>query len=376
MDAERVVFQRQADFTLARFRGEAIFSDAQFKGAARFAGVSFDGRARFSGGSFARDQDFAGAVFGSTADFRSRVFERGCNFGSVNFRGLADFSQTTFNGVAEFDYARFERDASFRGATFAASADPTGDRAVSMVYAVAQEELSFDAATFYKLVLAESVVARKLSFDDVSFEDPAQITLAKLNVEDLSYPLRGVDRIVDDQQRLDVLGKIETSAKNRGDIGLANDARYQLQKLTASEYGVFWHTADAVFYRGIAGYFVDPRRPLVLLLILAFAFSLLRWLSRPDSGTSRAVRPRGARVGRRVPSWLRRSWLWLVGLVTHVVDTLGHTIPHLRASENEPEERTVRRRFEVLGYRLLLVCVLIGLANSNPTLRQMFDALT
>ena len=32
-------------------------------------------------------------------------------------------------------------------------------------------------------------------------------------------------------------------------------------------------------------------------------------------------------------------------------------------------------RLEMLTYRALVVCVLIGLANSNPTLRQMFDAL-
>jgi hypothetical protein len=32
-------------------------------------------------------------------------------------------------------------------------------------------------------------------------------------------------------------------------------------------------------------------------------------------------------------------------------------------------------RLEVLAYRILLVCALVGLANSNPTLRQMIDAL-
>ena len=33
------------------------------------------------------------------------------------------------------------------------------------------------------------------------------------------------------------------------------------------------------------------------------------------------------------------------------------------------------RRFEAFGYRVLFVCMLIGFANSNPTLRQMLDAL-
>jgi hypothetical protein len=33
------------------------------------------------------------------------------------------------------------------------------------------------------------------------------------------------------------------------------------------------------------------------------------------------------------------------------------------------------RRAEAFAYRLLFVCMLIGFANSNPTLRQMLDAL-
>jgi hypothetical protein len=38
-------------------------------------------------------------------------------------------------------------------------------------------------------------------------------------------------------------------------------------------------------------------------------------------------------------------------------------------------EPSLGERFQVIIYRLLLVCALIGLANSNPTLRSMFDTL-
>jgi hypothetical protein len=33
------------------------------------------------------------------------------------------------------------------------------------------------------------------------------------------------------------------------------------------------------------------------------------------------------------------------------------------------------RRLEIFVYRVLLVCALLALANSNPTLRQMVDSL-
>ena len=36
---------------------------------------------------------------------------------------------------------------------------------------------------------------------------------------------------------------------------------------------------------------------------------------------------------------------------------------------------TVGERIEVFVYRLLLACAALGLANSNPTLREMFDTL-
>jgi hypothetical protein len=39
------------------------------------------------------------------------------------------------------------------------------------------------------------------------------------------------------------------------------------------------------------------------------------------------------------------------------------------------DEQSRGRQVEVLVYRVLFACALIGLANSNPTLREMFDAL-
>lgn len=382
MDAEHVSFRRKADFGLARFRGEAIFTGATFRGTAHFAGASFDQRVRFDGGSFTRDANFTRAIFGSTVDFRSRVFNRG-QFANVDFRGLADFGQATFKGVAEFDETRFEEDATFRGATFKANANPDDDRALSLGYVVSQEKLDFGSATFKKFVFAENVVARALSFDDVTFVDPAQITLARLRVGDLEYPLGDVSRVADDAQQRDVLRQIESSAKNRGDIALANDARYQLQTLAARGYSGAEQVLDTVFYRWIAGYFVRPLQPLAVLVGLVLALSLVRWFSRTGGAAWKGLRGAWAWIVRVAPrrardaaSNLRRAWLWLVGLASKLFDTFALAVPRLRGGDDQAQARGMGRRLEILAYRLLIVCALLGLANSNPTLRQMFDALT
>jgi uncharacterized protein YjbI with pentapeptide repeats len=390
-DFEQVLFRQDVDFSLARFRGEAVFAGAELEGATSFAGDSFDDRARFEAGSFGGRADFTRAVFGSTADFRTRTFIRPSQFDAVDFRGIADFGQATFDGVPEFDRSRFEQNATFRGATFTGTADPGDDRALSMNYVVAQQGLDFGSAMLAKLALAENVVARSLSFDDVAFVEPARISLASLKVEDLRYPLDDVVYIVEDTQQRDVLRQIESSAKNRGDIGLANDAHYRLQKLAARNYGTVRRVADAVFYRGIAGYFVRPLRPLAVLVALVLALSLLRWFSRSGSGTATAVRRGRASLARfgvrrsdkRAPGRTRRTWGWHTGFASELFDTFGLVLPRLRGGDEQagsPAARPARRhgmgrRLEILAYRVLLVCALLGLANSNPTLRQMFDAL-
>jgi hypothetical protein len=400
-DMERVLVRGTADFSLARFRDRAVFTAATFAGTATFAGVSFDERARFDHGSFTSNAGFDHALFGSGADFRSRVFNRDGDFTAADFRGVSDFGQSTFNGVAVFDDARFEQDATFRGATFAATAHRDDDRALSFGHTVALGKLDFSSATFDKFVLAENVVARALSFDDVTFVEPALITLAGLKIDDLRYPLRDVNRVVDESQQREILRQIESSAKSRGDMGLANDAHYRLQELTARGYGPLARAADAVLYRGIAGYFVRPLRPLAVLLALAVALSLVRWFSRPHSGTANAIgrarRAVAARVGAgeagtRGPARAKRTWRWHAGFATEVFDTFALVLPRLRGGAEPEEPRATEqreapggkqqarshgtgRRLEILAYRVLLVCALLGFANSNPTLRQMFDAI-
>jgi hypothetical protein len=91
---------------------------------------------------------------------------------------------------------------------------------------------------------------------------------------------------------------------------------------------------------------VRPWHPLLILLVIGLIVATVRVVSR-------RTRPGG-------------GW-------THTVfDTFALAGPR---RGNGPEPRAVVRA-ETLVYRVLLVVALIALANSNPTLRQMFDALS
>ena len=78
-----------------------------------------------------------------------------------------------------------------------------------------------------------------------------------------------------------------------------------------------------------------------------------------------------ARLG-VVPSaggWLKKTaWPALGDFAHELLDTLKLIWPRTAAAAQG-------RRFEAFGYRVLFVCMLFGFANSNPTLRQMLDAL-
>ena len=131
---------------------------------------------------------------------------------------------------------------------------------------------------------------------------------------------------------------------------------------------------DFTFYRLVAGYFVRPLRPLTAFVVLVLLFSIARCL-RPEQKDeqSEPARQREERARRR-----RRLRLRAVG---HGLSRLGgqclDTISFVGRLKARPDGTVVGgpSRLEMLTYRALVVCVLIGLANSNPTLRQMFDAL-
>ena len=91
---------------------------------------------------------------------------------------------------------------------------------------------------------------------------------------------------------------VEESAKTRGDLGDANDAHYALLA-SKTRPCVGSRVLDLVFYRGIAGYFVRPFRPPLVLLVLAMVFSFLRFARGASTSEIAEATSRLRRFGAR-----------------------------------------------------------------------------
>jgi hypothetical protein len=191
----------------------------------------------------------------------------------------------------------------------------------------------------------------------------------QLQVTNLVLDVDVVSQIQDDESdenKRAVLRTIENSAKARDDLATANDAHFEYRKLRSKDFGPVLRAADFVFYRQMAGYLVRPGRPLALFLALAASIALWHVVRR---------RPEPASIRRRLS---RRERVWTStkrrcgDFFSCFLDDLGMAGPRWGGDRSSLAAST---RFKVIVYRVLLVCALLGLANSNPTLRQMVDTL-
>jgi Pentapeptide repeats (9 copies) len=357
------VFGEFASFGASAFKAEAAFRNTRFADTS-FATVVFKDVAAFDGASFR-----GAAIFNNAAEFAKIV-----SFNEADFRNRTDFSTAVFDEGATFSSAQFANGASFLAAEFNAPAANVGE-AARFDGAASAGDLDFTFATFESeskqprvlLALGNLVCGGSLIFRGTTFTKTDWIAMERLKVRDLVLDVDVVSQINLEEDRQEILRSIEESAKSRGDIGDANDAHYALNVRRSAGYDPVWRALDYVFYRGAAGYLVRPFRPLIVLLVLATLLSLGRYLRRPrdatrdEAGSRRPLRRLVLRVGR-----------WWSGFLMCVLDTLTLAGPRRGSAKGEP---ALGERLEIIVYRLLLVCALIGLANSNPTLREMVDTL-
>jgi uncharacterized protein YjbI with pentapeptide repeats len=411
---ERVVdfsgssFTRSVNFRGATFNGPTLFRKAFDGGRIADRGTSFAERADFSLATFSDFASFSGATFTGPADFRDARFVD-ASFASTYFEGLAAFDRATFSGAALFDQAEFEKVARFEDAEFRKRANFSqvffdggelfsraqfGDNAsflnaslatpssVSAQFSdvVAARDLDFTFAEFTTagdlqknadpLANFEYLVCGgSLVFRDAEFEAGRRIVVQRMRARDLVLDVSLVSRIKREQDQQAVLEMIEESGKARGDLATANDAHYALRAERSKDYSPVGRALDYVFYRGVAGYFVRPMRPLLILVGLVAALSLAtvvraRRRRQPDAPPSVAL-SRGTRM-----------WVAATGrcsdFLTCFLDKLGLVRPQRSETGGSAP---VGRRLESFTYRVLVVCAILGLANSNPTLRQMVETL-
>ena len=303
--------------------------------------------------------DFTRASFGAVADFRQRRFSNVARFEEGEFAGLADFALARFVGPGVFSRSRFAGMGRFFGAQFTYVARND----FSAQFGQATGDMDFSSAQFAGRAGFRRATGGILRFDRAKFFTPHQAVFADASSPNFVMDVGTVDQAVQPSDRLRVLEMVEASAKARNDLTVANDAHYDLAALRSNGYWWPWRMLDRGFYGGIAGYFVRPFRPMVTLLALAAILALVRTIRRRSASSE----PRSSRPWRETIANLGG---WAHRFTTELLDGLARI--GRGASADVP---SLGRRLETFTYRVLIVCAVLGFANSNPTLRQMLDAL-
>jgi Pentapeptide repeats (9 copies) len=404
LDFSLVVFNDIASFEEATFKERAAFSSTRFLGDVSFSATTFLAGAAFDGAVFAQDASFPSAATSETAAATTDTaaqgkdvaegsplcasigsaggqgaFEGPVTFDRATFRGTADFRQRCFGSrgrFAETDFARrveFVQAEFLRGATFedarltggATFRDAVFDEPAIFKHVTAGGSLDFTVASFLSDADFFGLLSdAALILDDAIFA--RRIDMGELSAASLVLDVDTVKRAYGDVEKREILRMIESSAKERGDLAVANDASFERRKLLSKEYGPIRRAWDVLVYRGLAGYLVRPKHPLIALAALAFLAALIRWPLVLRAQDSESTNTRRASPSATVATlaWHVRSFL------SEYWRTIRRTLRDKQESEPEPQPLFV----EVVIYRTLFVVALIGLANSNPTLRQMVDA--
>ena len=248
---EGMRFLGKADFTSARFRAMARLGNTRFCAAASFADASFSHESVFSHADFDR-ADFTGVVFAGPADFRHAAFGPTADFNETTFAERADFSQISVPGKASFVNAHFGAGASFGqallGQNLQALLGPGGSPALAAAGRGPRPLLLFDNASIggpltlkgaslfggvqLNSVSARAIVVEQAAFDSTSALYMSNVSAGALSIspDELAKYLRALPA-----QRLAALRVVEATAKADGDLGRANDARYQIQVLESAD---------------------------------------------------------------------------------------------------------------------------------------------
>lgn len=396
--AANVIFSRLVDLTSsifeggfvttgAEFKGDLVLEGARFAGPATFARAVVAGSATFSDARFHGDAIFSGTSFGSRADFVKSRFDAPAAFPGASFGGPFSFSLASFGDRANFSGAVAREAGNFRFTRFLGT-DP--DMAVAFDDVIAQAPLDFTGvqfsggAGFTNLTSSSSVTMKDLRFDH-----QGKLFMDQLAVRDLAMAVGAVSSIRGLPVQKQVLQLIETSAQSRGNLGTANDARFQLLTLSNLELDGLRRVLDSVFYRDIAGYLVRPSHPLAAFALLLVVGGLVRSLPRQWEIT-RSWWQRRPDIPRRgfikfLVHWPHRAVLGLQKVVTAALFGLAGAFTvafQAKPSIEIRDPEKVRSYFlasarwaEFLAFKVLIGIFVLSLGNSNASIRQILDSI-
>jgi hypothetical protein len=394
-----------ADFSLASFSDAATFDALTFAKSVSFDGATFASSVSFEGSDFGGDlgldrtevtgflvlsgpatglsvgngvvrgrTTMSDAVFHSTVDLSSRTFAGGLDAQGATFLGRTNLSNATFAAPpggdgAMLDGATFtELDA--QGATFA------GPAKVELVRAAS---INLNQATALSgLSLEGTQVTGAASFDASNLQ--GDLDLEKFSAAQIVLDISALSHVASQSAARTILATIEKTARDAGDVPLANQARFRLLQIDGTRSSFPRRQLDWMFYEQTAGYLVRPLRPLRMLFLLIVLGTVARYVvdaRRDRQGTVVATSANVAAMNHRV-----RVGHELTGFLQRFSRAI---IASLRPKPNIPSpvgETTVEpyviaglRLFEYLASKLLIVVFFLSLGNYNATLRDVLGSV-
>lgn len=416
IDMSRASFDDWAIFDGSRVVGSTLLGGARFAEAlsareARFGGPLSLDRARVNGPvSFARadfrDKGiFTGTEFGARADFGQSHYAAEARFEDVVFSGSPTFSLGEFASRASFERAEFRAGGNFQFARFAD---------VSLDRAVAAGRLSFDEA----VIDGEASLDGLTSSGEVSLDGIRagrhSLFVEQLSVERVSMDVDVVPAIRGRAAQLKMLRRLELTAKARGDLSTANDARFHRLSMKGEDKDGLARMVDDA-NRVLAGYLVRPVRPIASFLGLLAAASLVRLgfmtflggrkaasdsdvavdVKQPAGDGSRGAAvevPANERGRGQITDLLKAVWKFSVFLwkafwkaVADAFESLSRSLSvafrvHAGVAKPQPGRpwsypMAVVGWVEFVSYKLMLAVMVLTIGNANATVRELLESV-
>jgi hypothetical protein len=355
--------------------GNASFVESEFRGDTHFDRAVFAEMADFSMSTFGRGATFDRAHITGAAVFGYSTFDGPASFVNTNFHGSADFSGVLFNRNARFTAASFGEAAAFR------LIESYGLLSLDRVRALGA--IDFGAADLVGgLSLSALTSPDLLSLSDALVDENAKLHMVSVRAGTLLMDLEDVARIPGIPVRGETLELLEKSARQRGSLAAANNARFELLRLqNGLKQQRLARLADAVFYQAIGGYLVRPLHPISALMLAILFAGVLRAAHhhRSEDQPPPAIRE-------ATP----RQHIWVAYARLHYVTTLlwdsartSASMARWRGPANDantagqPATGWIRiaRKIEKYTYRTLLGIALISLGNTSSTIREIIDAI-
>jgi uncharacterized protein YjbI with pentapeptide repeats len=384
-DLSHVAIGGQVVFDRAELRGPALFDGFRTAGATSFVDATFRERVTFTSCDVRGTTTFAGAdlhgeaaftrcEFARPVSFREATFDEEAAFGDAIFASASDFTLSNFEAGAVVDRARFRGPASFRLASIGST--------LSLQHTRAEQDLDLQAVTGEgDLDLHSATVYGLLQLTDVILTGEGELDLERVAARGLLMDVESIDDVRGDTVRRVVLQRLEETAKQGNDLGVANEARYALLSRNGGDLGGAMRILDQVFYRGAAGYLVRPSHPLMVLLVVLLLAGITRTTvdlgaQQRASRTLAGERSDGERRQRRRDQ-LREAGPAFVRGFGATLRLAFRRRPGITVDQGSTRSQVAAAGVmgEFLLCKTLFVLIVLAIGNSSPTFREVLDAL-